>query len=147
MKQQNTLEIDWVNTVFLTSTPIIGLILSWIYFKGHGFEWSQILLAIAFYFITGISITAGYHRLISHKAYKAGPVVKFLYLLFGAATFQNSALKWCSDHRIHHRHVDGEKDPYNINKGFFWAHIGWIFYKDPHTGTDHFPKDLLNDKL
>jgi stearoyl-CoA desaturase (delta-9 desaturase) len=140
-------EIDWVNTIFLTSTPVIAAILSFIYFKTHGFEWAQIALAIVFYFATGIAITAGYHRLLSHRAYSASSFVKFLYLILGAAAFQNSALKWCSDHRVHHRHVDHEKDPYNINKGFFWAHIGWIFYKEQNSEPTHYPKDLLNDKL
>lgn len=140
-------EIDWVNTLFLTLTPVLAVVFSWMYFSNNGIELSQILLAIVFYFATGISITAGYHRLISHKAYKANNIVKFLYLVFGAATFQNSALKWCSDHRIHHRHVDNELDPYNINRGFFYAHIGWIFFKEQNTETAHYPKDLLNDKL
>ena len=146
-KEKAKPEIDWVNTLFLTLTPVIGVILSWIYFKGHGLEYSQILLAIGFYFITGIAVTAGYHRLLSHRAYSAGKIVKFLYLLFGAAAFQNSALKWAADHRIHHRHVDGDKDPYNINKGFFYAHIGWIFFKEESSEEVHYPKDLLNDKL
>ncbi|MBC7540961.1 MAG: fatty acid desaturase [Bacteriovorax sp.] len=145
--QKEKLQIDWVNTLFLTLTPVAAVILSWIYFRGHGVQYSQILLAVAFYFITGIAITAGYHRLLSHRAYSAGKIVKFLYLIFGAAAFQNSALKWAADHRIHHRHVDGEKDPYNINKGFFYAHMGWIFFKDQNNETAHYPKDLLNDKL
>lgn len=141
------LEIDWVNTLFLTLSPVVAILFSWIYFSTHGIELAQIFLAIAFYFITGFAITAGYHRLLSHKAYSAGKVVKFLYLTFGAAAFQNSALKWATDHRIHHRHVDDEKDPYNINKGFFYAHMGWIFLKEQNTQTAHYPKDLLNDKL
>lgn len=140
-------EFDWVNIAFLTTTPVIAAVLSFLYFKTNGVQWPQIILAIIFYFATGMSITAGYHRLISHKAYKANPLLKFLFLILGAAAFQNSALKWCADHRVHHRHVDDEKDPYNINKGFFWAHIGWIFYKDTQTETNHYPKDLLNDKL
>ena len=147
MKTSSKPQIDWINTLFLTLTPALAVVFSWTYFKGHGIEYSQILLAIAFYFITGIAITAGYHRLLSHRAYTSGNVVKFFYLIFGAAAFQNSALKWCADHRIHHRHVDGEKDPYNIKKGFFYAHIGWIFFKEENTETAHYPKDLLNDKL
>lgn len=140
-------QIDWVNTLFLTLTPVASIILGWLYFKNHGVQYSQIILAIVFYFATGLAITGGYHRLISHRAYSAGNLVKFLYLIFGAAAFQNSALKWASDHRIHHRHVDHEKDPYNINKGFFYAHIGWIFFKEQNTEAVHYPKDLLNDKL
>jgi len=144
----NKLKIDWVNTIFLTTTPILAVVLCFIYFKGHGFEWKQILLAIIFYYITGLSITAGYHRLISHRAYKAGSLVKFIALVFGAAAFQNSALKWSNDHRIHHRHVDNEQDPYNINKGFFYAHIGWIFFKEAIAESEvQYPKDLLGDKL
>ncbi len=146
MKTSQLQNIDWVNTLFLTLTPLTALLSSWIYFSNNGIELSQILLAIAFYFLTGLAITAGYHRLLSHRAYKSSNIVKFFYLIFGAAAFQNSALKWCADHRIHHRHVDGEKDPYNINKGFFYAHIGWIFYKE-NNDISHYPKDLLNDKL
>lgn len=139
-------KLDWTNTVFLISTPIAAVVLSWIYFANNGLQWSQIALAVAFYFITGMSITAGYHRLLSHRTYQANSFVKLIYLLFGAATFQNSALKWCSDHRIHHNHVDHDKDPYNINKGFFHAHIGWIFYQEKVLDPKY-PKDLLNDKL
>lgn len=143
---QKKAKLDWTNTIFLTSTPVVAVVLSWIYFSQNGLEWSQIALAVAFYFATGLSITGGYHRLFSHRAYKANNLVKFLYLIFGAATFQNSALKWCSDHRIHHNHVDEEKDPYNINKGFWYAHIGWIFFQEKKEDPKY-PKDLLNDKL
>ncbi len=139
-------EIDWVNTLFLTLTPIVAIVLSWIYFSQHGLQISIILLAIVFYYLTGMSITGGYHRLFAHRAYKASNLVKFIYLCFGAAAFENSALKWCSDHRIHHRHVDHEEDPYNIKKGFLWAHIGWIFFKETNKSPEY-PKDLLNDKL
>lgn len=147
LNEKTKLEIDWVNTLFLTLTPVSALLLSWLYFSTHGLELAQILLAVIFYFATGIAITAGYHRLLSHRAYKASSIVNFFYLVLGAAAFQNSALKWAHDHRIHHRHVDDEKDPYNINKGFFYAHIGWIFFKEQSSQTAHYPKDLLNDKL
>ena len=51
--------------------------------------------------------------------------------IFGAAALENSALKWCSDHRRHHKHLDTEKDPYSITEGFFHAHIGWILKNNP----------------
>jgi stearoyl-CoA desaturase (delta-9 desaturase) len=146
IKKTNTKQIDWVNTLFLTLSPIAAVILSWMFFKASGFVVSQIVLAVIFYFATGLSITAGYHRMLSHRAYSSNNIVKFLLLVFGAAAFQNSALKWSADHRIHHRHVDGDKDPYNIKKGFFYAHIGWIFFKEKDA-SPQFPKDLMNDKL
>ncbi len=62
----------------------------------------------------------------------AAPFVGLLYvvalLFFGAAAFQQSALAWASQHRDHHRYVDTDNDPYNIKKGFFWAHMGWLFF-------------------
>jgi stearoyl-CoA desaturase (delta-9 desaturase) len=57
--------------------------------------------------------------------------VQAFYLFFGAMALQNSILAWGSDHRTHHRYVDHDWDPYNIQRGGLWAHILWIFYKGP----------------
>jgi stearoyl-CoA desaturase (delta-9 desaturase) len=140
-------KIDWVNTLFLTLSPLSALFFTYLFFKTSEHYLAQIILAVVFYFATGMSITAGYHRLFSHRAYKASGPLKLAYLLFGAAAFQNSALKWSADHRIHHNHVDDDLDPYNINRGFFYAHIGWIFLKEEDRVEKKYPKDLLNDKL
>ena len=89
----------------------------------------------------------GYHRLFSHKAFQAKWPVKLFVLLFGAAAFENSAIWWSSEHRKHHKHVDTDDDPYDITKGFFWAHMGWLMFKlkpEPPLDNVH---DLLNDKL
>jgi stearoyl-CoA desaturase (delta-9 desaturase) len=140
-------KIDWTNVVFLTITPILAVSLMIVVFKNHSFSWQQLILFVFYYLITGISITAGYHRLFSHRTYQTNRLIKIIFLIFGAAAFQNSALKWSADHRIHHRHVDNEEDPYNINRGFFYAHMGWIFYKEAPHAENNYPKDLLNDKL
>ena len=139
--------IDLVNFLFLSLTPVFAIILTYIWIQNGDFHWGQILMGIVFYIFTGISITAGYHRLFSHKAYDAHWSVKLFYLLFGAATFQNSVLKWGSDHRRHHNKVDTEEDPYNINEGFFYAHIGWIFLKQNSTIHEKYAQDFLKDKL
>ena len=140
-------QIDWVNVIFLISTPFLAILLLIFCAYKHTFNWHQILLFVFFYLITGISITAGYHRLFSHRTFQTNNFVKILFLFFGAGAFQNSAIKWSHDHRIHHRHVDHDHDPYNIKKGFFYAHIGWIFYKDEAESKNHYPPDLLKDQL
>jgi stearoyl-CoA desaturase (delta-9 desaturase) len=106
---------------------IVGTVL---YATLHG--WTVPILALAgFYFLAcGVSVTGGYHRLFSHATYEAHPALKAFYLIFGAAAFENSALKWASDHRRHHAYVDEDYDPYNIKKGFWWAHMGWVFFQD-----------------
>ena len=81
------------------------------------------------YLLCGLSITAGYHRLFAHRTYRASPPVRWFFLVFGAATFQNSALSWSADHRAHHADTDGPGDPHAIKKGAWFAHMGWLFYR------------------
>lgn len=139
--------LNLTNTVFLFVTPILAIILTAYVFLTQTVSLPQYALLVFFYFATGLSITAGYHRLFAHRAYKAHWSVKLFFLLFGAATFQNSCLKWATDHRRHHTNVDTDEDPYNIGEGFFYAHIGWVLLKEKEKYINQFPKDLANDKL
>ena len=140
-------EMDWVNVAFLTITPLVALVGVPIHLHYGGPSW-PILGIFAFYLLaTGLSITGGYHRLFAHKSYEANRLVRVLFLTFGAAACQNSALKWASDHRAHHRYVDQVPDPYNIRKGFFYAHMGWIFLKEAEDRSYDNVRDLLKDPL
>jgi stearoyl-CoA desaturase (delta-9 desaturase) len=148
MRPENkNLKISWTNTSFLLGIPILFIALApYVVAQGIYF-WGFFLYAFVHYLMEGIAITGGYHRLFSHRAYESHPVLKVFYLVLGAGAFQNSALKWSFDHRIHHRECDTDEDPYNINKGFFWAHMGWIFYSDNRFQWDKVPADLKKDKL
>lgn len=119
-----------MNIAFLTLTPVIGIAgtLAWTFF--HGFHLWMPLLAVTMYLLVGMSICAGYHRFFSHKSYEASPIVQVFYAIFGAMAAQNSILWWSSAHRVHHKYVDNDWDPYNIKRGFWWAHFLWIFYKN-----------------
>jgi stearoyl-CoA desaturase (delta-9 desaturase) len=121
---------NWVNAIVLTATPILAVVLASWYVAAQGFVWTDLVPFVAMYFLSGLAVTAGYHRYYAHRTYDCHPVVQALLLLFATSALQNSALAWVSDHRSHHRHVDGDGDPYNINRGFLWAHIGWIFFED-----------------
>ena len=96
---------------------------------------------------TGFSITLGYHRLFSHMTFRAKLPVRLFILIFGAAAFENSVLMWASEHRRHHKHVDHDEDPYDITKGFFHAHIGWLLFKllpqPPFDNVNDLKKDPL----
>jgi stearoyl-CoA desaturase (Delta-9 desaturase) len=147
LNKYNSKSIDLVNLLFLFLTPLVAVFSLWYWVSSDGFHLGQILMGVAFYFITGISITAGYHRLFAHKAYAANSLVKFFFLVFGAAAFQNSVLKWGSDHRVHHTKVDTENDPYSIQEGFFYAHMGWVILKKNSEIKEKYAKDFLSDKL
>lgn len=138
---------QWRNVIFFAVTPFIGLILLYLHIKYEGMNYYLLIPGLIMYILTNVSITGGYHRLFSHRAYRANKLVKAFYLLFGAAAFQETALKWATDHRRHHHKVDTDEDPYTINKGFFYAHIGWIFLKEEDQYKDKYEKDLLNDPL
>lgn len=96
-----------------------------------GVSGATVGLAVAWFVLCGLSITAGYHRLFAHRSYRASLPLRLLYLLFGAASFQNSALRWSADHRRHHRYTDRDEDPYDARRGFWWSHIGWVFFRSP----------------
>lgn len=96
--------------------------------------------------LNGLSIGV-YHRCYSHGSYALHPIVESFFLLFSTMAFQSSVLKWSHDHRNHHRWLDGEKDPYSITKGFWHAHIFWIFRKsaamDPSIIRDLSDRKIL----
>ncbi len=141
-------QIDPVNASFITLTPIIGILGTIWYAKTYGVTWVELAIFVVMYLATGLSITGGYHRYYSHRTYECTMPVRLFYLAFGAAAVQNSVLNWGSDHRYHHRFVDTDEDPYNILKGAFYAHMGWIFYKDDRDAATRFDNvpDLLKDR-
>jgi stearoyl-CoA desaturase (delta-9 desaturase) len=135
------------NISFLVLLPIVATGTAIWSVNHSGFHWGDLAIFFIMYALAGLSITAGYHRLLSHRAWAAHPVVRFFLLFFGTAAVENSALRWCSDHRIHHKFVDTDSDPYSIRKGFFYAHMGWIFLQEPKGRTLENVPDLLADPL
>ena len=138
--------ISWTNTAFLLGTLLVAAIGTPLYLWRYGLGWPETLTFLGLWLAVGLSITAGYHRLFAHKTYQASRPVRLFFLIFGAAGLENTVLKWAADHRVHHSHVDSERDPYNATKGFFWSHIGWIFFEStPPSQT--VVRDLAEDPL
>jgi stearoyl-CoA desaturase (delta-9 desaturase) len=110
--------------------------------------WSEKNRSIIFWFfilywMTGLGITMGYHRLWSHRTFKTTLFVEWILVLLSSMALQNSALKWCSDHRRHHAFTDTEKDPYDATCGFLWSHLLWIFFDRP----DEKEQKLLKERF
>ena len=142
--------IIWLNFLVFLITFMVAAIGVPIYAYFEGFSWSMIVAAIIALCFCELSITAGYHRLWSHKAYEANSVVRSFYAVGGAFAVQNSALHWCSDHRVHHRFVDqNDKDPYSAKMGFWYSHIGWMlreYQAHRYTNYDNV-KDMQKEKI
>lgn len=141
--------LRWLNIAVLGIPIIIAVTLVPWYGMVYGYdawEWGWFLAFMAF---CELSITAGYHRLWSHAAYKAHPLLRVIFALGGAMALQNDCITWASDHRRHHLFADdNDKDPYSANKGFWYSHFGWMIRDYEATRVDlGNVKDLLKDPI
>ena len=147
--ENNEGKLIWKSISILIPTPILAATIIPLYAIFYGIvAWDWVIFG-AFMILTGISITMGYHRLWSHKAFKANAVVRFILMFFGAAAIQNSILQWASDHRKHHRNVDHPvEDPYSASRGFWYSHFGWMLkhpkaHVEEISGVDDLKKDWI----
>lgn len=142
--------IIWLNATIFLVTFLVALFAVPYWAFTHGFDTATIIMAIICFIYCGMSITAGYHRLWSHKTYQSHWSLRFIFALGGTFALQNSILHWSSDHRIHHKHVDkNDVDPYSAKRGFWYSHIGWMlreYQAHRYTNYDNV-RDLQKDKI
>lgn len=137
--------LKWTNILFMTLNPLAAAVLTPIYLANHGFSWGLLAFLLITYTVSNMVITTGYHRYFSHRTYNVHPWIENLFVFIGSGSFQGSVLNWCTDHRRHHREVDGNEDPYSRSKGFWYSHILWMFRHDDHPEAIAFPKDLTKN--
>lgn len=127
--------------VALTAVPWYGIT--------QGFSPALWVLFSIFLMWNGLSITAGYHRLWSHKSYEAVLPVRIIFALGGALAVQNSIRAWCSNHRHHHQYVDDPaRDPYAATRGLWYSHLGWMLKDYPAARvTESNIRDLDRDPV
>jgi len=135
--------LNWTNLLFISTMHLLAIVAVVYLITVRCSGWT-LGLGVLWFALSGLAITGGYHRLFAHRSYCAAGWLRCFYLLFGAAAVQNSAWAWSADHRVHHSGTDQEEDPYNIRRGFWWAHIGWVFF---HSAPRETPRDLSADAL
>ncbi|MEQ8316348.1 MAG: fatty acid desaturase [Phycisphaerales bacterium] len=110
-------------------------------FSWSGLAWCLVL----FWFSSGIGITLGWHRLLTHRSFRTPRWVELALTVVGCLSLQHGPIEWVGTHRMHHAHTDGDEDPHSPTHGFFWSHVRWTFFKtepDPRQ----FAKDLVRDR-
>jgi stearoyl-CoA desaturase (delta-9 desaturase) len=136
--------IHWLNVFILTFVPLVAMVGLWT----TPLQRPTLIWAILYYNFTGLGITAGYHRLFAHRAYQANSLTRFMMMLAGSGALEGSIKWWCGGHRVHHRYTDTNKDPYNAQGGFWYAHIGWMMIKpDPKNHAKADIRDLNADPI
>ncbi len=139
--------------------PIVGLIFTMIYSWQYGWlDQTQFTIFFVGYLLTGLGITLGYHRLLTHRSFETYTWVRGFWMIMGALAVQKSPIDWCSTHRKHHALSDKPGDPHSPHeyppglwngiKGFLHAHLGWLL-SGHIIKTDHrkYVPDLCKDPL
>ena len=140
------INFNWGPGIFLIVYHLLLLVGLPFYFLYYTPSIALICISVVLFFVTGLCITAGTHRFYAHKTYKVNRVVEGIILFFATIAGQGSALRWAFEHRIHHAYVDTDKDPYSIKKGFWYAHMLWLFER-PQPIEARIVSDLQRNKL
>eukprot|EP00392_Amoebophrya_sp_AT5.2_P008831 g8859.t1 len=94
-------------------------------------QWQTLLFALLLWPISGLGITAGAHRLWSHRSYDAHAITRFFLMICNSMANQGSIYHWARDHRTHHMHSDTAADPHDSSRGWFYSHMGWLLVEKP----------------
>jgi stearoyl-CoA desaturase (delta-9 desaturase) len=116
------------------------------------FSWSAFWVCIALQFATGLlGITLCYHRLLAHRSFQVPKWLEYVLTVCGCLALQGGPIKWVATHRVHHAFSDRPGDPHSPTKGFWWAHIMWLFaYDEALDNGDKFLRyapDLARDPV
>jgi stearoyl-CoA desaturase (delta-9 desaturase) len=135
--------------------PMVALVAAVPFLWGWGLHWVDVVLAVVFFYLSGLGVTIGYHRHFTHSSFKANRWLRVTLAVAGSMAVQGPPIIWVADHRRHHAFSDRDGDPHSpwlfgtspvaIAKGFWHAHMGWLFDRDL-TNKQRFAPDLLADK-
>lgn len=116
------------------------------------FNWQAFWLFVAMQWLTGgLGVCLCYHRLLTHRSFQVPKPLEYLLVMFSCLAWQNGPIKWVATHRIHHARSDGPGDPHSPTRGFWWAHMGWLFTftdeLDDYEKYKEFAPDLARDPV
>ncbi|MEO7675107.1 MAG: fatty acid desaturase [Pyrinomonadaceae bacterium] len=137
--------INWKNVAIVTSFHLLAIP------AFFTFSWPNLAaLLIGNWIVGSLGVGLGWHRLLTHRSFKAPKWLEYVLTTFATMSVQDSPDKWVATHRMHHAFVETEKDPHSTRLGFWWAQIGWVLWG---TAQDHdratlqrYVPDLLKDK-
>jgi stearoyl-CoA desaturase (delta-9 desaturase) len=139
-------DIDWTIGSFLVvyhAALLIGLPF-YFYYSPPGA--GLVVASIVLLFLTEIGVGGAYHRFYAHRCYTLSKPAEFVLLALATLATQGSVLRWSYDHRMHHSYIDTDRDPYNIKRGFWYAHMLWLFHKSKPIDETRIP-DLMQNRL
>src|SRR5687768_788746 len=142
---QRVRTVNWKNVAMLSSFHVVAILALFT------FSWQNLAALLIVKWIVGsLGIGVGWHRLLTHRSFKAPKWLEYVLTILGTMSMQDSPDKWVATHRIHHKFTEMEGDPHSTKGGFWWAQLGWIVWG---TAQDHdeatlkrYIPDLLKDR-
>jgi stearoyl-CoA desaturase (delta-9 desaturase) len=149
---------DRIITGLVTLLPFLALGVAAWQVWGSALHWSDLVLFFVIYVVTGLGITVGFHRHLTHRAFKTHDWLRGLLAILGSAAIEGPVISWVADHRKHHAFSDVEGDPHSPHvdhgggwegamRGLFHAHMGWLFIHTQRGNKDRYAPDLIADPV
>jgi stearoyl-CoA desaturase (delta-9 desaturase) len=150
--------LDRTITGLITVIPFLLLGVAGWQVWNWALHWSDVIVFVIVYTLTGFGITVGFHRMLTHRAFKTSPAVRGILAALGSAAIEGPVISWVADHRKHHAFADEEGDPHSPHvdhgggirgtlRGLFHAHMGWLFIHTERGSKKRFAPDLLDDPV
>jgi len=115
--------LNWTTTIAMTLFHLGAIAALFV------FSWRNLAVAVFLYWVaTGLGISLGYHRLHTHRSYRAPRLLEYFFAICGSLTLEGGPITWVATHRIHHQKSDHDGDPHSPRDGMWWAHVGWILF-------------------
>ena len=144
-----------LGTAALIVAPLVAVAVTVPLLWGRAVHPRDLVLAAAFYAVTGHGITVGYHRMFAHASFRPNRPLKLALGILGSMAVQGAIIGWVANHRRHHTHSDRAGDPHSPQArrtgraprlaGFVHGHAGWLFRADD-TDVARYAPDLLKDR-
>ena len=121
-------------------------------------HWHDLVVFLIVYLLTGLGVTVGFHRHLTHRAFETSPALRGTLAALGSAAIEGPVISWVSDHRKHHAFTDVPGDPHSPHvghgggirgtlRGLFHAHVGWLFIHTDRASKERFAPDLIRDPV
>ncbi len=135
------------------------VVLAWIVFMHVGalaafftFSWKALGVALFLWWLAGgIGICLGYHRYFTHRSFSTPKPFEYFLAIMGCLAGEAGPIAWVAAHRYHHTYSDQGPDPHSPLKGFFWAHMGWLFAREDNLNTleacKRYTPDMARDRF
>jgi stearoyl-CoA desaturase (delta-9 desaturase) len=132
--------------------PFVGVLVAIVLLWNRAVDWVDLALLVALYVLSGVGVTVGFHRLLTHRAFQTYPWLERTFAVLGSLSVQGSVMDWVADHRKHHANADKEGDPHSPHvghgsglRGLWHAHTGWLLETQGQADWKRYAAELYED--